>query len=455
MTPDPTPADRLRAQILDLVREYHDAAFPEREFRPGESPVPVAGRVFDAEEVVSLVDSSLDFWLTTGRYAHTFERRFARELFGRRHTILVNSGSSANLVAFSALTSPKLGERRIKPGDEVITVATGFPTTINPIIQNRAVPVFLDVDVPTYNVDITHLQDALTPRTKAVMMAHTLGNPFDLATIKAFCEEHDLWLVEDCCDAVGSTYDGKPAGSFGDFATVSFFPAHHITMGEGGAVICHKGSLKVIAESFRDWGRDCWCEPGKENTCGKRFDQQFGSLPAGYDHKYTYSHIGYNLKITDMQAAVGVAQLDKVGEFVEARKRNFRKLHEGLSDLDELFVLPQATPRSDPSWFGFPIAVRPDAPITRNEVVRELESRKIATRLLFAGNLLRQPAYAGIEHRVVGELRNSDFVMENVFWIGVYPALGEPHLDYVLDVLHELAEGAFHRAPRSSAGSSS
>jgi len=444
-----TDADReaaqsadLREQILALVREYHREAFPEPTFVAGETPVPVAGRVFDAEEIVTLVDSSLDFWLTTGRYAAEFERRFAKEWFGRRHTTLVNSGSSANLVALSALTSVKAGKRRIKPGDEVITVATGFPTTINPIIKNGAVPVFLDVEIPTYNIDVTHLDDALSDKTRAVMIAHTLGNPFDLATVTAFCQEHDLFLVEDCCDALGSTYDGKPVGSFGDFATVSFYPAHHITMGEGGAVICNKGKLKVLAESFRDWGRDCWCEPGNQDTCGKRFDQQFGELPAGYDHKYTYSEIGYNLKITDMQAAVGVAQLDKIEGFIAARKHNFNRLLAGLSDLEELMILPQATANSDPSWFGFPIAVRPGGPVSRNEVVRALEARGIATRLLFGGNLLRQPAYRNIEHRAVGELSNSDFVMENVFWIGVYPGLDDQRIDFMLEVLHEITVGA-------------
>ncbi len=435
-------ADLLRAQILELTRRYHDVAFPEPTFVGGETAVPVAGRVFDAEEIVTLVDSSLDFWLTTGRYAAEFERRFAKEWFGKRHTTLVNSGSSANLVALSALTSIKAGKRRIKPGDEVIAVATGFPTTINPIIQSGAVPVFLDVEIPTYNIDVTHLDDALSDKTRAVMIAHTLGNPFDLATVTAFCQEHDLFLVEDCCDALGSTYDGKPVGSFGDFATVSFYPAHHITMGEGGAVICNKGKLKVLAESFRDWGRDCWCDPGNQNTCGKRFDQQFGELPAGYDHKYTYSEIGYNLQITDMQAAVGVAQLDKIEGFIAARKHNFARLLAGLSDLEELLILPQATANSDPSWFGFPIAVRPDGPVSRNEVVRALEARGIATRLLFGGNLLRQPGYRNIEHRVVGELTNSDFVMENVFWIGVYPGLDDQRIDFMLEVLHEIAGGA-------------
>jgi CDP-4-dehydro-6-deoxyglucose reductase, E1 len=437
-------ADELRAQILQLTREYHAEAFPDRPFEAGTSNVPVSGRVFDAEDLTHLVDSSLDFWLTTGRFAHQFERRFAKDVFGRRHAILVNSGSSANLVAFSALTSKKLGHRRIKPGDEVITVATGFPTTVNPAIQYGAVPVFLDVHVPTYNIDVTHLEDALSSKTRAVMIAHTLGNPFDLDTVSRFCAEHDLWLVEDCCDAVGATYDGRHVGQWGDFATTSFYPAHHITMGEGGAVITNKGKMKVLAESFRDWGRDCWCEPGKEDTCGRRFNQQFGELPHGYDHKYVYSEVGYNLKLTDMQAAVGVAQLDKLPGFIEARKRNFARLTEGLSDLDELFVLPEATPNSDPSWFGFPIAVRREAPVDRNAVVRHLEERGIATRLLFAGNLLRQPAYKDIEHRVVGTLDNADFVMECVFWIGVYPGLSDAHVDYVVEILHEIAEGAFH-----------
>jgi len=432
-------AERLRAQILELVGEYHHAAFPAAEFDPGTSPVLVSGRVFDEKEVTALVDSSLDFWLTTGRYAAEFERRFAKERFGRRHTILVNSGSSANLVAFSSLTSVKLGERRIKPGDEVITVATGFPTTINPIIQNGAVPVFLDVEIPTYNVDVTHLEEALSEKTRAVMLAHTLGNPFDLATVAAFCEANELFLIEDCCDALGSTYGGKPVGSFGELASVSFYPAHHITMGEGGAVICNDGKLKVIAESFRDWGRDCWCEPGDQDTCGKRFDQQFGELPQGYDHKYTYSEIGYNLKITDMQAAVGVAQLEKLDGFIEARNLNFERLYEGLKELEEVMILPQATPNSEPSWFGFPIAIRPEAAVTRNEVVRALEGRGIATRLLFGGNLMRQPAYRDVEHRVVGEMTNSDFVMENVFWIGVYPGLQEEQIDFMLEVLHDIA----------------
>jgi CDP-6-deoxy-D-xylo-4-hexulose-3-dehydrase len=433
-------ADVVRAQILELVREYHEEAFPPRAFTPDESPVPVAGRVFDAEELSCLVEASLDFWLTTGRFAAEFERRFGPERFGRRHTILVNSGSSANLVAVAALTSPKLGARRIAPGDEVITCATGFPTTLNPILQHGAVPVFLDVDIPTYNMDVTHLEEALSPRTKAVVLAHTLGNPFDLGTIAAFCEEHDLWLIEDCCDAVGARYDDRPVGSFGALATVSFFPAHHLTMGEGGAVVCHDGRLKRLVESFRDWGRDCWCAPGEDDTCGKRFAQQLGTLPAGYDHKYTYSHIGYNLKITDMQAAVGVAQLDKLDGFIAARNANFARLRAGVADLGDVFVLPEATARSEPSWFGFPLSVRADGPLRRDDVVRRLTERGIATRPIFAGNLLRQPAYANIEHRTVGDLTGTDAVMEHAFWTGVYPALGDAHVDHVLDVLHDIAD---------------
>ena len=445
-------ADELRAQILELTSRYAQEAFAPEPFVPGESPVPVAGRVFDGADVQSLVDSSLDFWLTTGRFAAEFERRFARERFDRRHTILVNSGSSANLVAFSSLTSPKLGDRRVRPGDEVITVATGFPTTVNPIVQAGAVPVFLDVELPTYNIDVTHLGDALSDRTRAVMLAHTLGNPFDLDAIVAFCEEHDLFLVEDCCDALGSTWKGRPVGSFGQFATCSFYPAHHITMGEGGAVITNDGQMKVIAESFRDWGRDCWCEPGMQDTCGKRFCQQFGELPEGYDHKYTYSHVGFNLKLTDMQAAVGVAQLDKLDGFIAARRANFARLREGLAGLEEQLVLPEATPGSDPSWFGFALSVRPGAPVTRNELVQALEERKIATRLLFGGNLLRQPAYRGIDHRAVGNLENADFVMENTFWVGVYPGLSEAQVDFMLESIHEIVGAPASRRAAATTG---
>ena len=430
-------AESLRERILDLVSEYHDAAFASQPFIPGQTSVPVSGRVFDAEDVRFLIDSSLDFWLTTGRFAAQFEKQFAR-WFGIRTATLVNSGSSADLLAVTALTSPKLGDRRLKPGDEVITVAAGFPTTVNPIIQNGLVPVFVDEHIPTYNIDVSRLEEARSDRTRAVVIAHTLGNPFDLGAVSEFVRKHDLWLVEDCCDAVGATYRGQKVGTFGDLATVSFYPAHHITMGEGGCVLTEKPLLKTIVESFRDWGRDCWCEPGKENTCGKRFDWQLGELPCGYDHKYTYSHIGYNLKLTDMQAAVGVSQLKKLPGFIERRRANFNRLYAGLKDLEEFLILPEPTPDSEPSWFGFPIAIRPDAPFNRNQAIAFLEGRKIATRLLFAGNLLRQPAYQDIQHRVVGSLENTDFIMNQVFWVGVYPGLSSEMLDYVIDTFHKM-----------------
>ncbi len=430
-------AAALREQILLLVSEFWREQFSERPFVPGESRVPVSGRVFNATEMVKLVDSSLDFWLTTGRFALEFEKLFAR-FYGLRGASLVNSGSSANLVALSCLTSEKLGDRRLKPGDEVITVAAGFPTTVNPIIQNGLVPVFVDVQIPTYNIDPNYLDEALSPRTRAVMLAHTLGNPFDLGAVTAFVKRHNLWLVEDCCDAVGSTYGGRLCGTFGDLATTSFYPAHHITMGEGGAVLTDKPLLKTLVESFRDWGRDCWCDPGKDNTCGKRFDWQLGDLPCGFDHKYTYSHIGYNLKLTDMQAAVGVAQLQKLPGFIEARRANFRRLREGLAGLEDVFILPQATPGSDPSWFGFPIAVRPESGLKRNQVIAGLEAAGVSTRLLFGGNLLRQPAYAKVARRKIGDLSNSDFVMNQVFWIGVYPGLSSAALDYMVDQLRRV-----------------
>jgi CDP-6-deoxy-D-xylo-4-hexulose-3-dehydrase len=430
-------ANTLRAEVLGLVRQYYEAAFPEQDFLPGQSAVPYAGRVFDAEELVHLVDSALDFWLTTGRYAARFERDFAR-FFGRRAAMLVNSGSSANLIALSCLTSPKLGERALKPGDEVITVAAGFPTTVNPIIQTGLVPVFVDVTVPTYNIDVNQLEEALSDKTQAIILAHTLGNPFDLDAVTDFARRHGLWLIEDCCDAVGSLYNSKRVGTFGDLATVSFYPAHHMTMGEGGCVLTDKPMLATLAESFRDWGRDCWCEPGKENTCGKRFEWQLGELPFGYDHKYTYSHIGYNLKLTDMQAAIGVAQLAKLPGFIEARRNNFRLLHEGLRELQDFLILPEATAGSDPSWFGFAIGVRPETRFTRDQITRFLEDHKIATRLLFAGNLTRQPAYREINRRVVGSLKNSDFVMNQVFWIGVYPGLTRTKIEYIISVFHDL-----------------
>jgi CDP-6-deoxy-D-xylo-4-hexulose-3-dehydrase len=427
-------ASSLRSQILELTAQYHAEAFPTKQFVPGSSTVPVSGKVIGPDDICSVVDSALDGWFTTGRFAKDFERKLAR-FFGVRSASLVNSGSSANLVALSALTSPKLGDRQLKPGDEVITVAAGFPTTVNPILQNRLVPVFLDVVLPTYEIDVTRLEEAYSPRTKAVMIAHTLGNVFNVDAITAFCKKYNLWLVEDCCDALGSTYKGQKVGTFGDIATVSFYPAHHITMGEGGAVLTDKPALQVLIDSFRDWGRDCWCEPGVDNTCGKRFDWQLGTLPCGYDHKYTYSHVGYNLKATDMQAALGVSQIAKLPDFIERRKINFAYLKNELKPLEDVLVLPVAGEHSDPSWFGFPIAVKPEAPFTRDQLTRALDAQKIGTRLVFAGNLLRQPAYEGYEHRVIGELKNTDYVMNQVFWIGVYPGLTNEMLDFIVETI--------------------
>jgi CDP-6-deoxy-D-xylo-4-hexulose-3-dehydrase len=435
-----TRVAELRQRILDLTAEYFAEAFPTRTFSPGESAVPVSGKVIDASDIQAVVDSALDGWFTTGRFAKDFERKLAR-FVGVRCASLVNSGSSANLVAISALTSPKLGGRQLKPGDEVITVAAGFPTTVNPIIQNRLVPVFLDVSLPTFEVDVTQLEAALSPKTRAIIIAHTLGNVFDVETVAAFAKKYDLWLIEDCCDALGSTLNGKKVGTFGDIATASFYPAHQITMGEGGAVLTDTPALQVLIESFRDWGRDCWCEPGNDNTCGKRFEWQLGELPCGYDHKYTYSHIGYNLKATDMQAALGVSQIAKLPYFIEQRKKNFRILRTALEPYASVLLLPEATPGSDPSWFGFPFAVREDAPFTRDDLVKRLEQAKIGTRLLFAGNLVRQPAYEGVEFRVIGDLKSTDFVMRNVLWVGVYPGLTTPMLEHVAEVIGEVATG--------------
>lgn len=426
-------SEELRQRILALVQAFYEVEHAQTTFIPGESEVPVSGRVFDAAELLNLVDASLDFWLTTGRYAEQFEQEFARAM-GTRHAVLCNSGSSANLLALSALTSPKLEERQLQPGDEVITVAAGFPTTVNPIVQNQLTPVFLDIELGTYNVAVENLEAAVSPRTKAIMIAHTLGNPFNLEAVMAVANRHNLWLIEDNCDAVGSTYHGRLTGSFGHLATVSFYPAHHITMGEGGCVLTRHAQLKKLVESFRDWGRDCWCAPGVANTCGKRFDWQLGDLPCGYDHKYIYSHIGYNLKMTDMQAAIGVAQLKKLAHFTQIRQRNWRYLYEGLQPYEPYFLLPQATPNSDPSWFGFLLTVREDAPFSRNALVRYLDERRIATRLLFSGNLTRQPAYQNVPYRVVGDLTNTDTVMNQTFWIGVYPRLTLDMLDYVLSV---------------------
>jgi CDP-6-deoxy-D-xylo-4-hexulose-3-dehydrase len=434
-------SEQLRQQILKLTAEFHAEAFAKKDFVPGSSVVPVSGKVIDAADMSAVVDSALDGWFTTGRWAKDFERKLAR-FFGLRSASLVNSGSSANLVALSALTSPKLGDRQLKPGDEVITVAAGFPTTVNPIFQNRLVPVFVDVTLPTYEIDVTKLEEARSEKTKAVMVAHTLGNVFDLGAVSAFCKKYNLWLVEDCCDALGSTYKGQKVGTFGDIATVSFYPAHHITMGEGGAVLTDKPALQVLIDSFRDWGRDCWCEPGVDNTCGKRFDWQLGTLPCGYDHKYTYSHVGYNLKATDMQAALGVSQMDKLEHFIARRKENFAYMKAALKPLEDVLMLPEATEGSDPSWFGFPIGVKEDAPFKRDQLTHALEAAKIGTRNIFAGNLIRQPAYEGWEYRVVGELKNTDFVMNNVFWIGTFPGLTNEMLDYIAKTAIEFVANA-------------
>ncbi|MGY6529676.1 MAG: lipopolysaccharide biosynthesis protein RfbH [Cyanobacterium sp.] len=426
----------LRNKILASVVEFYQFKFANRNFTPGQTYIPVSGKVFDEQELTKLVDSSLDFWLTTGRYAAEFEEKFAQWM-GVKHCLLVNSGSSANLVALSALTSPKLGEKRLKPGDEVITVAAGFPTTVNPIFQNRLVPVFLDVKLPSYDIDVEQLEQALSEKTRAIMIAHTLGNPFNLEAVMAFAEKHDLWVIEDNCDAVGSVYNGKKTGTFGHLATVSFYPAHHMTMGEGGAVLTSDTRLKKIVESFRDWGRDCWCAPGVDNTCNKRYGWQLGTLPFGYDHKYTYTHVGYNLKMTDMQAAVGVAQLEKLPEFVQKRRENYQFLWQNLADLQDVLTLPQPTPNSEPSWFGFPIFVKEDAPFTRNELVQHLETNRIGTRLLFGGNLLRQPLYEGWEYRVIGDLSSADKIMNCVFWIGLFPGLTEEMLNYVVKTIKD------------------
>lgn len=427
-------AAELRSEILRLTAEYAAAAHTPRPFLPGKSPVPVSGKVYGPAEMVSLVDSALDFWLTTGRFNLQFEEKLSAFLGFRNNSVLtVNSGSSANLVALTALTSHLHGERALRPGDEVITVATGFPTTVNPTLQNGLVPVFLDIDIPTYNIDVTRLEEAVGPRTKAIMIAHTLGNPFNLDEVMRVATRHGLWVVEDCCDALGATYDGRMVGRFGDVGTLSFYPAHHITMGEGGAVFARNSRVKRAMESIRDWGRDCYCAPGKDNTCNKRFEWQLGDLPLGYDHKYTYSHLGYNLKITDMQAAVGVAQLDRLFDFIAARRRNYSYLRSLFAEFEEFFILPEATPRSDPSWFGFLLTVRGSAPFSRDKLVKSLNDDQIATRLLFGGNLLRQPYMAGRAHRVVGELKNADIVVKDTFWLGLYPGLTQSHFDYIAD----------------------
>jgi CDP-6-deoxy-D-xylo-4-hexulose-3-dehydrase len=440
VSPD-ADAESVRAQIALLVKEYADITLAPTPFTPGQTSVPPSGKMIGARELQLLVEAGLDGWLTVGRFNEQFERALAARV-GTRYALTVNSGSSANLVAFSTLTSPRLNGRAIKPGDEVITVAAGFPTTVNPILQFGAVPVFVDIDLDTHNVDPELVEAAVTERTKAIMLAHTLGNPFNLAAITDICKRHGLWLVEDCCDALGTTYDGRPVGTFGDIATLSFYPAHHITMGEGGAVLTNSSQLKLIADSFRDWGRDCYCEPGQDNTCGNRFTRQLGELPMGYDHKYTYSHLGYNLKITDMQAACGVAQLERLDEFIAARRANFAYLRERLSSLREYLALPQATANSEPSWFGFPIRIRESSGRARVELLNYLDGRKIGTRLMFGGNLTRQPYMLGRNFRIHGELTNTDIAMNQTFWIGVFPGLTRDHLDYTVESLEEFFNAA-------------
>lgn len=427
--------DQLRAVALNSTREYAEEFLKATEFKPGETVVPVSGKVLDANDFVSLVDSSLDGWLTAGRFTDDFQRELAKYV-GARKSLFVNSGSSANLVALSALTSPKLGKRALKPGDEVLTVAMGFPTTVNPIIQNGLTPVVVDVELGTYDAMSHMLREAVSNKTRAIMMAHTLGNPFDLDVVQQLCKEHGLWLIEDSCDALGSTYRGQRTGSFGDTATVSFYPAHHITTGEGGAVFTKSPLVAKQVESFRDWGRDCYCETGHDNTCHKRFEWQLGDLPAGYDHKYIYSHIGYNLKATDMQAALGLTQLAKLDSFVDLRKKNFTHLKNALAEVEGL-ILPSATVNSDPSWFGFPITIEPGHHVNRESLLKFLETRKIGTRLMFAGNIMKQPAYRNVDFRVVGDLTNTDIVMNQSFWVGVYPGLTETMLDYIADSIKE------------------
>lgn len=433
-------SENLDFKIDQLVAEAFNELHPATTFAPGETNIPVTGKVFGPEELQAATKASLDFWLTSGPYAEKFESRFAK-IVGMRHAFMVNSGSSANLVALTALTSPKLGDRALRPGDEVLTVAAGFPTTVTPILQNNLVPVYVDVDLETYVANDAALESAIGPKTKAIMMAHTLGNPFNLDLVQKLVKKHNLWLIEDSCDALGGTYQGQTLGSFGDLSTFSFYPAHHITTGEGGAVLIKKVALKTIVESFRDWGRDCWCAPGCDNTCLKRYEWQLGELPEGYDHKYTYSHLGYNLKSGDIQAAIGLAQLDRLDTFVELRRRNWTYLSNSLKELEDYLILPKASEDSEPSWFGFALTVKPDSPKTRNQIVRELNEKKIGTRLLFGGNLLRQPAFIGTPRRVIDDLKNTDRIMNDTFWIGVWPGLSLEMLDYMIFSIKNILTG--------------
>jgi CDP-4-dehydro-6-deoxyglucose reductase, E1 len=423
----------MREEVLSSVKRFYEANRPPL-LVAGQDYLPASGKVIDSTDLEFAVDAVLDMWFTTGRFAKSFEKKFA-EFMGQKFCLLVNSGSSANLLAFAALTSPQLGEKRIKSGDEIITVAAGFPTTVNPIYQHGCVPVFIDVDPSTHQIDHHQLEEALSPKTKAVMVAHALGNPFDAHFVKEFCDKHGLWFIEDCCDAVGAKFQGKPVGTFGHIATTSFYPAHHMTMGEGGSVLTSDPLIKKILESFRDWGRDCWCPTGRDNTCGKRFEQSFADLPEGYDHKYVYSHVGYNLKLTDMQAALGLSQLKKLPEFIRVRNRNFSFLRKGLSELSDVFEFTSVLPEAEPSWFGFALKVRLGAPKSRKDIVRFLEAHKVGTRSLFGGNLIKQPLYQGLPKRVIGDLPHSNIVMKDVFWIGVYPALQEEHLSYMIKTI--------------------
>ena len=430
-------AETIKKEIFSLIKQYHDEVHENKKFISGESTIPVSGKVFDEKELQLMTEAALDGVFTTGRFNAEFEKKLAK-FIGIKSLITVNSGSSANLIAAATLTAEELGDRALKPGDEFITVAVSFPTTINPFLLYGFTPVFLDVEIPTYEIDIARLEEAIGPKTKAIVIAHTLGNTFQVEEIHKIARKHKLWLVEDCCDALGATYNNKHVGTFGDIATLSFYPAHHITMGDGGAVFTNNAKLKKIMESFRDWGRDCWCEPGKDNTCAKRFEWQLGDLPFGYDHKYIYSRLGYNLKITDMQAALGLAQLDKLEEFIRIRRHNFNKLKNGLSDLSHKLILPEATRNASPSWFGFLITLKPEAGITRNDLIYQLTKNKIATRLLFAGNIKKQPYFKNHAYREVGDLKNTEIILNQTFWIGVTPMINDEMIDYMIDIFHQL-----------------